>query len=134
MRMLLVLAAVFTPLQLSARATASDQVDGLGQLRGSWKVTAKSDPEFEPTGLVFKGDSLTIVFDDPEDNEKASIEIDAEAKPAEIDITSHRNGKVSLGIYEIDGETLQMCFSKTEKRPETFEKASGVILVELKRE
>jgi len=126
-----VLAAVFALNQVPAPVRANDQPKGREQLRGAWEVE-KSEPRFEPKRLVFDGDKLTVVFDEKE-KKQATIKIDPAAKPAQIDII--RDKEKSLGIYEVSGDTLRICFSpRGEKRPAEFKAGEGVILVTLKRQ
>ena len=51
-----------------------------------------------------------------------------------IDIVGGKNDK-SLGIYELDGDKLKICFAKERTgRPTEFKRADGVTVVTLKRE
>jgi uncharacterized protein (TIGR03067 family) len=119
---------VLTP--ISASNARDDLKNGLDQLRGSWSVV-KGDAQFEAKRLIFDGNKLTVFFD--EDKKEAEIKVDSDAKPARIDIEHHE--EKSLGIFEISGDTLRICFSeKGEKRPATFKSEKGVILVTLKRD
>jgi uncharacterized protein (TIGR03067 family) len=102
---------------------------GLDPLRGSWEVV-KSEPKFEPKRLVFAGDRLTVVFNETKKGE-VRIKVDSKARPAYIDIFGDK--EKSLGIYEVSGDTLRICFSDSE-RPARFEARKGVFLITLKRE
>jgi uncharacterized protein (TIGR03067 family) len=132
MRMHVVIAVAFLLNQVPATVVAEDQQKGLEQLKGSWEVT-KSEPEFSPKRLVFDGNKLTIVFGE-EEKKETKIRIDVSAKPAQIDIDPDKEN--SLGIYEVSGDTLRICFATTKggKRPTEFKASEGVILVTLKRE
>lgn len=109
----------------------------LDQLRGSWEVSSWEDSEsnqeeFGPSvnRLTFDGDKLTIVFWD-RDDEKGTIKIDTAGKPAKIDIIV--DGEESLGIYEVRGDSIRICFSPQSKRPWEFKSGEDIIIVTLKR-
>jgi uncharacterized protein (TIGR03067 family) len=112
-------------------ATAQDDQakKDLEKLQGSWKAeTAIMGGEKAPAeqlakmGLTFKGNEV-IPAENPKD--VATIKLDPSKKPAQMDLTE-KNKTVSQGIYEIDGDTLKLCFSEPgEGRPKTFESPKG---------
>ena len=57
--------------------------------------------------LTFKGEE--IIPGDRHDD-VAKYKLDPTQRPPAIDLTE-RNGKTSLGIYEMEGDTLRLCFS-----------------------
>ena len=98
----------------------------LDALQGTWKIESvqvggKQLPAelIAKKTLTIKGDQF-IPTEQPED--VATVKLDPSKKPAEIDITE-RSKKVSLGIYEQNGDTLKLCFG--EARPKTFESPEG---------
>ncbi|QOV91212.1 TIGR03067 domain-containing protein [Humisphaera borealis] len=100
----------------------------LEKLRGAWaikKVTISGEEvaaENQPKAFVFNGTKLTP-DDDPEDF--AVVTLDPKQVPPAIDLVSKKREK-SLGIYEIDGETLKLCFNEPGgARPQTFASAKG---------
>jgi uncharacterized protein (TIGR03067 family) len=125
------LVAVIVLSSCLGRATAKE--DGiekdLARLQGVWKVdSCLAGGEKAPAEQVakmsftFKGAEL-IPADNPKD--VARVKLDATRKPAAIDLTES-NKKTSLGIYEIDGNTLKLCFNPPGKdRPKAFESAKG---------
>jgi uncharacterized protein (TIGR03067 family) len=62
--------------------------------------------------FVFSGDVLAFL-----DNQKVSFTIDATKHPAQIDLG--RN-KQQLGIYELRGDTLELCIGPADNRPIEF--------------
>jgi uncharacterized protein (TIGR03067 family) len=85
---------------------------------------------FEKNGrkisMQFKEGKFTIAFDGKE--AKGTFKLDPDKKPKQIDMTitdfeeAKVIGKVALGIYDFDGETLKWCANSPgrEGRPETF--------------
>ena len=125
----------------NTRAAQEDRIkNDLAALQGVWKVeSAVAGGEKIPAeqqakmGFTFKGNEL-IPADNPKD--VAVVKLDPGQKPAAIDLTE-KNKKTSLGIYEIDGDTLKLCFNEPGKpRPKTFESAKGsqTIYLVLKRD
>jgi uncharacterized protein (TIGR03067 family) len=59
-----------------------------------------------------------------------TIKLDSAKKPKSIDLTLTQGvgkGKVGLGIYELDGDTLKLCFPQDENaaRPTEFKSTDG---------
>jgi uncharacterized protein (TIGR03067 family) len=132
MRTCVVLVAVLALTQAPASEAADEEQTGLEQLRGSWEVVKKSVPDFEAKRLIFDGAKFTVVLDEKE-KEEVKFKIDATAKPMRIDILAKK--ETNLGIYELNGDTLRICFAiKGSKRPTEFKAGEDVILVTLKRE
>jgi len=112
----------------------------LARLQGVWKVeSALAGGEKVPAeqqakmSFTFKGEEL-IPGDNPKD--VAKVKLDPSQKPAAINMTE-KNKKTSLGIYEIDADTLKLCFNEPDtSRPKTFESAKGsrTLYLVLKRE
>ncbi len=111
---------------------ASLQVDAvekdLRRLQGGWtfeKVLVggeKVGGETQPKGFVFDGREISP-DDDPKD--VAIITLDPSQTPQTIDLV-YKNKEKSLGIYEIDGDTLKLCFNAPgDPRPKTFASAKG---------
>ncbi|WP_020468572.1 TIGR03067 domain-containing protein [Zavarzinella formosa] len=115
----------------------------LEKFQGVWKVTAyeKSGTNapkdrLEKLAFTFKESEMSMSIGPKESN---TIKLDPSKKPGQLNITDTQK-KVTYGIYEIDGDTLKMCFSMAigdeTKRPVKFatEKDSNTILMVLKRE
>ena len=69
----------------------------------------------------------------------STYRIDSDKKPKHIDLIGtegDNKGKAAQGIYSIEGDTLQICYTMPgQKRPEQFESKvdSGITLVVWKR-
>jgi uncharacterized protein (TIGR03067 family) len=97
---------------------AGNEKDGpakkdLKGLQGVWTVESAYDrgekvpaDKFAKLTITFKGDKATSSAhpDDP-----LTIKLDPEKKPAAIDLI--RDKMVALGVYELDGDTLKLCYA-----------------------
>jgi len=117
-------------------ALADDKEDpakDLKALQGRWRYVAReengkaSDPAlFEGWSLVIEKDTLTMM-EGPNPVYRGTFKIDPSKKPRAIDLTITKgvpaaNGKVQLGVYEIDKDTLKWCtaFPDDKARPKEF--------------
>ncbi|HLW68098.1 MAG TPA: TIGR03067 domain-containing protein [Gemmataceae bacterium] len=130
-------------LSLSLVGIANAQEDAkkeLDKFQGKWKAEKLIFGGNDAPGdiaakfvITCKGNEF-IPVESPTDI--ATIKLDPSAKPKTIDLTE-KNKKVSLGIYELSGDTLKLCFAEPgTDRPKMFESAKGsnVVYVVLKRE
>ncbi|HYV35121.1 MAG TPA: TIGR03067 domain-containing protein [Gemmataceae bacterium] len=120
-------------LLLSSLAAATAQDDAakkdLAKMQGVWKIeSAIQGGETIPNEITakltftFKGNEV-VPSDNPAD--VAKVTLDPSKKPPAFDLTE-KNAKTSLGIYEIQGDTLKLCFNGPgEPRPTAFESAKG---------
>ena len=78
--------------------------------------------------LTFEGDKHTVKKGD-DVLQVGTQKLDPSKSPKTIDVTMTEGpskGTVMLGIYEIDGDTLKVCFdSEGKKRPTEFKSVSG---------
>jgi uncharacterized protein (TIGR03067 family) len=105
----------------------------LQKLEGTWAmVSAEQNGEAAPKDaiqnirVIFKGDKLTIKRGDV--SLEGTIVVDPTQKPVAYDATATQNGKKlsTLGIYEIDGDTLKVCYvPEGGKRPKEFSTKGG---------
>jgi uncharacterized protein (TIGR03067 family) len=117
---------------------ADDQVDlkkEVSKFQGTWtfessETGGKELPAGELKGLIltFEGDKHTVKKGD--DVIQAGIQkLDPSKSPKAIDVTvteGVNKGAVMLGIYEINGDTLRVCFDAAgKKRPTQFKSAPG---------
>jgi uncharacterized protein (TIGR03067 family) len=115
------------------------------KIQGTWAVVSieiggqrQTDEEGKNLKLVIKGDAITV--NGPDKEEKAKFKLDAAKKPRTIDITPEEkklDGKQVLGIYELNGDELKICYTEDgATRPTEFvsKTGSGIAMIVLKRE
>jgi uncharacterized protein (TIGR03067 family) len=78
--------------------------------------------------LTFEGDKHTVKMGD-QVIQSGTQKLDLSKSPKAIDVTiteGPSKGKVMLGIYKFDGETLKVCFDMSgKKRPTEFKSPPG---------
>ncbi len=93
------------------------------RLQGNWTVSEFLDEgakmPSEKMSVTFKDDKMHLLVDGKEE-ETYTFKLDSSKKPARIDIIE-KEGKIP-GIYEIDSDTVKLCWNKTGKdeRPTDF--------------
>ena len=114
----------------------------IAKLQGTWKVVAmeaegqKVPEEFlkkKEMQLLVKQDRLS--FSGPDDLQP--FRVDPTAKPKTIDFLGDASKVINKGIYELEADTLKLCFSQrpTLDRPKDFDtKGTKYFLFTLKRE
>src|SRR5262249_43942677 len=136
-RMRIALGTLLCTLVLTG-ARADDKADvekELKKLQGTWtfesvETGGKQLPaaEFKGMTVTFEGDKFTVKKGD-EVIQAATQKLDPSKSPKAIDVTvteGLNKGAVMPGIYEIDGDTLKVCFDpEGKKRPTEFKTASG---------
>ena len=133
------LPCVFIAMILStAAARSQDAANERKLLQGTWLPTAaelSEDPLDEATlktmKLVVEEDKYAVtVGTSPFD--RGTIRIDPAAKPKTMDIVGTEganNGRTFLAIYELNGDTLHICYDLTGKaRPTEFKTKKGELL------
>ena len=119
-------------------ARADDKADvekELKKLEGTWtfesvEVGGKEEPvaDFKGMTVTFEGDKFTVKKGD-EVIQVGTEKLDPSKSPKTVDVTvaeGLNKGAVMLGIYEISGDTLKVCFDpEGKKRPTEFKSASG---------
>jgi uncharacterized protein (TIGR03067 family) len=136
----LVLTAALAAVAADAPKDEANKKD-LARVQGVWKVASATHggkdapPEtVERMQLTFDGNKVTA--SDGNKEEPATFELDATKKPAMIDIVDKKNERVIQAIYEIDGDTLKVCFGRPgEGRPKEFSSKpdTTTVLMVLKR-
>jgi uncharacterized protein (TIGR03067 family) len=129
---------------LLGSAGAQDDAKGDHEkIQGTWKVVSAEDsgrkaPDeaVKTIKLVITKDKIAYKFGDDKMTEM-TYKLDATKKPRWIDLT--KGDKTTLGIYQLEGDNLKICFPEGGKkeRSTAFESkpdsANDVLLV-LKRE
>ena len=119
-------------------ARADDKADVENELKkfqGTWtfesvEAGGKKAPADELKGLTltFAGDKYTVKKGD-EVIQVGTQKLDPSKSPKTLDVTvteGLNKGAVMLGIYEISGDTLKVCFDpEGKKRPTEFKTAAG---------
>ena len=122
----------------SGNARADDKADiekDLKKFQGAWtfesvEVGGKVDSaaDFKDMTVTFEGDQF-IVKKGNEVIQVGTEKIDPSKSPKTVDVTVTEGlskGAVMLGIYEIDGDMLKVCFDpEGKKRPTEFKTAPG---------
>jgi uncharacterized protein (TIGR03067 family) len=117
---------------------ADDKADvekELKKFQGTWtfesvEAGGKEVPaaEFEGVTVTFVGDKYTVKKGD-EVVQAATQKLDPSKSPKTLDVTvadGPNKGAVMLGIYEISGDTLKVCFDpEGKKRPTQLKTTSG---------
>ena len=130
---------------------ASGQIDAkkeMKALEGTWQaIRLLKGTEAAPKDLI---EQISLVLEDDRIKmmvknmlvAEAQFTVDPTKKPRQIDVTDltgPNKGKVSLGIYELEGTKLKTCFfvdaAGNKKRPTTFTGSpeAPVSIVELER-
>jgi uncharacterized protein (TIGR03067 family) len=134
------LLAVVAGLLIAADAK-DDAKEDLKKFQGTWSTSAEQNGEKAPQNatVVIKDNTYTVKVGD-KTVDSGTFKLGAEKKVKTIDSTADigpGKGKTMLGIYEIDGETIKICFAMPEKeRPKEFEakKGSDHVLYVMKKE
>jgi uncharacterized protein (TIGR03067 family) len=132
-----ILTVLAVALLIGADTPKDDKVkDETNKLQGIWRVasaerdgTAAPEDEIKKITVTIKGDKLTARrtenADKPEEKVyEMSFTIDPTQKPKWIDVTymdGERKGESSQGIYDLNGDTLKICMSRGNTRPNDFE-------------
>ncbi len=117
---------------------ADDKADAekeLKKFQGAWtfesvEAGGKEVPadNFKGVTVTFDGDKYTVKKGD-DVIQSATLKLDPSKSPKTLDVTvaeGPNKGTVMLGIYEISGDTLKVCFDpEGKKRPTEFKTASG---------
>jgi uncharacterized protein (TIGR03067 family) len=143
MRQLLV--SLLFVLSLTSFAQSGGAQDEKKMMEGTWtmlsaELAGKEFPEEarKSTKLVLKADTyLVTVAGSPDEG---TVKIDAAKKPKAMDVSGTKGpnvGKTFQAIYELNGDTLRICYDLSGKgRPTEFKTTPGslLFLVTYKRE
>ncbi len=114
---------------LAAPAPGADDMGDGQKLVGTWAAKSAIENGYPLTPEEVK--SLRIVISGEEVVFKGKKDVpfryklDPASKPKQIDLTAQSEplkGRISLGIYRLDGDKLQLCINNrtTKKRPTEF--------------
>jgi uncharacterized protein (TIGR03067 family) len=122
----------------TAPSAADAAKKALDQIQGTWQVVTFNG-ETAPAGvdvhLTFTGDKYEQWANGSAD-ERGSFRVNPATKPASIDLMIAEGsdaGKLQLGLYEINGDTLSLTFSAPSDpvRPKTL--TDGAVVAILKK-
>jgi uncharacterized protein (TIGR03067 family) len=110
------------------------RADDLKTMEGKWKVEsaeaggkALDSPKLRDMVVTITGDRYEALVNDSTD--RGSISLDETKSPKTVDSTDTEGedaGKVLLGIYELKGDTLRVCYAiKGGERPTEFVTKEG---------
>jgi uncharacterized protein (TIGR03067 family) len=136
--------ALFIALSLIVSAAAQDAGKESKMLEGVWipsaaELSGQAFPEatLKTMKLIVEGDKYSVTVGKTVD--KGTVKIDQGKKPKAMDIVGNdgpNKDKTYLAIYELDGDTLRVCYDLSGKtRPSEFKttKESAHFLVTYKR-
>jgi uncharacterized protein (TIGR03067 family) len=105
----------------------------LAKLAGKWQPTSMQigkaklpDAQLKAITMTLEGNKykVVVVEDKGPSPDKGTLKIDPKAKPMTMDINGEEGpnkGKTMLCIYEVDAETLKICYDlEGKKRPTEF--------------
>jgi uncharacterized protein (TIGR03067 family) len=130
---------------VAAAAVAADEPgDDLAALKGDWKVAQAlqggSGAFLKPfskggkaaDAVQVEGDKLRFLLGKDKLSE-FSVKLDPSKSPPTIDLVSGKD--TYLGIYELKGDTLRLCFVEGKERPTDIKgtKYNSVVALTLKR-
>ena len=127
---------------IAAPAFADAKKD-LTAMAGKWQPTSlemggdkKSADELKNMSLTIEGDKYTVAVDDKID--KGTVKLDKKDKLKTMDITGTdgpNKGKTYPCIYELEGDSLKVCYALEEgsQRPTEFKAGKGLLLITYKR-
>ena len=128
--------------QSEARKQAKADLD---KFQGTWlrvkmELAGMSVPIEGVSTAIYSGDVLTLTIDGKPYRTGSIVTLDPGRKPKAIntwDAEGEHKDKTLPGIYEIDGDTMKVCFAMPGKdRPTEFTtmKGSGFLYIEYKRQ
>jgi uncharacterized protein (TIGR03067 family) len=131
-------------LSISLTAWSADSKDG-DAIAGTWLPSSAelagqkfSDEVRKTIKLAINGDKYTVTVGTQVD--QGTVKLNSSADPKALDITGTdgpNKGKTILAIYELDGDTLRVCYDLSGKsRPTEFKTKADtqLFLVTYKRE
>jgi uncharacterized protein (TIGR03067 family) len=110
----------------------------LKAMEGNWQVVREEQggrptpkPVIQNLRIVVEGNAMAWYIGNPKPPQTADFKVDPTNDPRTIDAEITKGsfiGKKMLGIYKLDGDTLEICWGEpgNEKRPTKFTTRPGV--------
>ena len=94
------------------------------RMQGAWAVQ-KLEQDGKPAAdapllkmVIIKDDLFAFRYFLPRSKQNGDLvhrfKLDPSKNPKRIELTSHEDGSLEVGIYELDGDTLKFCWSRTD--------------------
>ena len=129
----------------STQCCTGEEKKDADKIQGTWAAVTyvqdgqgegeKIDPKESPIRWVFKGNKVTFLADVEEASAKGTFKLDPAKKVKTIDINfppaaGAKKGQAMLGIYEIENDTLKICYEPDGVvRPTEFKSKAGSKLI-----
>jgi uncharacterized protein (TIGR03067 family) len=107
----------------------------LDKFQGTWDVTGyeRNGEKFPVKAITFTGDNMkryAVAGDPSPSRPEWAIKLDPSKKPRAIDamvLTGPQKGKTRVGIYQLEGDELKLCFARPDvkERPGEFKSTEG---------
>lgn len=141
MKRMLLVAALLAPVAL---AWAEDRKEDASKLVGTWTVTASNKEGKKEAAADIKGkqvritrDTITCQGEDGKSEMTCTYTVDTSSKPWKVTMQcteGEHKGKKLTGIAKLEGDTLQICYSKPDKEaPAGFDGKEGQCCITLER-
>jgi uncharacterized protein (TIGR03067 family) len=117
----------------SVRAEDSSAQE-LEKAQGTWTIASaqeggkeQSDEKFKKMTIIIKKDIFSFKFEGQPKTLDMKLKLDPASEPKALDLASTiQEGQVSFGIYELTGDELKVCWSRSRKpRPDAFRTKPG---------
>ncbi|HEY2783663.1 MAG TPA: TIGR03067 domain-containing protein [Fimbriiglobus sp.] len=133
-RLSLVIAGVVGLLTAAEPQDKKKVNEGAKAMNGTWELTSGEvggkkfpDSVVKTLTLILKDGNYTVKSPGPDDT--GTVHYDETKKPKELDVKGEEGpnkGKSYPAIYELDGDTLKICYDLDgKKRPTEFKSTAG---------